>query len=176
MPHPSCTILRVPTSELVRHANVLGRFERGSARILTIPVTSSSHRGAYYVEEAYEVGSGGCLHVQQGGIRTSQSIGINHDRWTRITVLTVACSIGFLFSIPASATIVSGQVAGEDNLPRYWEIHAWLLSRGAALFVTTYLALWLKFLQESRGLSSPRWPRRFRRCGTRRTSTSVQRA
>lgn len=73
----------------------------------------------------------------------------------RAAMMAVPCSIGLLMSISASATIVAGQVAGEDYLPRYWEIHAWLLSLGAALFITTYLALWLKFLSRIKGIELP---------------------
>jgi uncharacterized membrane protein len=67
----------------------------------------------------------------------------------------VTCSVGLLMFISASATIVAGQEGGEDNLPRYWEIHAWLLSLGTALFVTAYLALWLKFLSKIKGIELP---------------------
>jgi Fe2+ transport system protein B len=70
-------------------------------------------------------------------------------------MMAVPFSIGLLMFVTTSATIVAGQVDGEDNLPRYWEIHAWLLSLGAALFVTTYLALWLKFLSRIKGIELP---------------------
>jgi hypothetical protein len=69
--------------------------------------------------------------------------------------MAVACLIGLLMSSSGSASIVAGQDGGEDNLPRYWEIHAWLLSLGTALFVTAYLALWLKFLSRIKGIELP---------------------
>lgn len=69
--------------------------------------------------------------------------------------MAVTCSIGLLMISSASATIVAGQDGGEDNLPRYWEIHAWLLSLGTALFVTAYVALWLKFLSKIKGIELP---------------------
>lgn len=41
----------------------------------------------------------------------------------------------------------AAQGTGEgDNLPRYWEIHAALLTVGTVLFVGAYVALWLKLL------------------------------
>ena len=70
-------------------------------------------------------------------------------------MMVAACSIGWLVLSSASAAIVAGQNGGEGDLPRYWQIHAWMLSFGAALFITTHLALWLKFLSRIKGIELP---------------------
>lgn len=68
--------------------------------------------------------------------------------WASLTGLFICC-VTF-------ATVVAGQDGpGEDNLPRYWEIHAWLLTIGAAFFVMSYLALWLKYLSRIKGIEIP---------------------
>jgi len=69
--------------------------------------------------------------------------------------MVAACLISWLVLSSASAAIVTGQDGGEGDLPRYWQIHAWMLSLGAALFITTYLALWLKFLSRIKGIELP---------------------
>jgi Fe2+ transport system protein B len=80
----------------------------------------------------------------------------SHGQGRRATQMVALSLMGFLIYCSAFATIVAGQDgAGEDNLPRYWEIHAWLLTVGTALFVTSYLALWLKFLSRIKGIELP---------------------
>jgi hypothetical protein len=61
--------------------------------------------------------------------------------------VTLVC----LVSIPNIAAAEDG----EDNLPRYWEIHAWLLTIGTGLFVLSYVALWLKYLSRIKGVEIP---------------------
>lgn len=51
--------------------------------------------------------------------------------------------------------VAQGPAGGEDNLPRYWEIHAALLTVGTALFVGSYGALWLKMLGRLEDLGLP---------------------
>jgi hypothetical protein len=54
------------------------------------------------------------------------------------TVLAIAAA-------PALAQ-AGGGGGGEGNLPRYWQVHAALLTIGTVLFVASYGALWLKWL------------------------------
>jgi hypothetical protein len=73
------------------------------------------------------------------------------------TVATVAFSL--VMTASASLTIglaaAQGETGGEDNLPRYWQIHAALLTTGTACIVASYVALWLKILGKLEGLRLP---------------------
>ena len=57
-----------------------------------------------------------------------------------IALLLLAAAIG------AAPALAQGGDGGEGNLPRYWQVHAVLLSIGAFLFVAAYAALWLRWL------------------------------
>jgi hypothetical protein len=52
-------------------------------------------------------------------------------------------------------SVVAQDGPGEDNLPRYWEIHAFLMTAGTILFVGTYAALWLKYVSRIKGVPVP---------------------
>jgi len=54
-----------------------------------------------------------------------------------------------------SAAAAGGGGGGEGNLPRYWQVHAALLSIGTVLFVASYGALWLRWLSKLDGLGIP---------------------
>ena len=47
-------------------------------------------------------------------------------------------------SLMASAQ--DGTGTAEDSLPRYWQVHALLLTAGTVLYISAYLALWLKIM------------------------------
>lgn len=66
----------------------------------------------------------------------------------RIASAVILCLIIALSANLAagSATAQDGAPGEGDNLPRYWEIHAALLTAGTVLFIGSYVALWLKFL------------------------------
>jgi len=79
-------------------------------------------------------------------------------RWARMRATLLVLSSFAFFSVcyVASAAVAAAQDGpGEDNLPRYWEIHAWLLTVGTAFFVISYLALWLKYLSKVKGIELP---------------------
>jgi len=72
----------------------------------------------------------------------------DHETQTRI-IATIAFALAAMFCVNLAIGSVGAAgdgTAGEDNLPRYWEIHAFLLTLGTALIVASYAALWLKFL------------------------------
>jgi len=50
---------------------------------------------------------------------------------------------------------LAAPAAAEDNLPRYWAVHATLLSLATFFFVASYLALWLKWLKRLEPLGLP---------------------
>ena len=68
-------------------------------------------------------------------------------------ILAAALALAVL-ALPAAAAGPGG--GGEGNLPRYWEVHAALLSIGTFLFVASYAALWLKWLGRLDRLDIPR--------------------
>jgi integral membrane sensor domain MASE1 len=77
-------------------------------------------------------------------------------RMTRATLTVTLFLIGILACCPLFVPSVRAQDgAGEDNLPRYWEIHAFLMSAGTILFVGTYAALWLKYVSRIKGIQVP---------------------
>ena len=61
--------------------------------------------------------------------------------YARTAVLALAVGL----ALAALAAPVAAE-DGEDDLPRYWEVHAALLSLATFLFVASYLALFLKWL------------------------------
>jgi hypothetical protein len=64
---------------------------------------------------------------------------------TAMTMLATTLALAVL-ALPAAAAIPGG--GGEGNLPRYWQVHAALLSIGTGFFVASYAALWLKWLSK----------------------------
>jgi hypothetical protein len=66
----------------------------------------------------------------------------------RLTVAAIAIALVVIVSADLFLGAVAAQDApgGENNLPRYWEIHAALLTVGTAFLVASYIALWLKML------------------------------
>jgi len=75
----------------------------------------------------------------------------------RLAVATIAIALVVVVSAVLSLGAVVAQDApgGENNLPRYWEIHAALLTVGTVFFVASYIALWLKLLGKLEGLGLP---------------------
>jgi hypothetical protein len=71
--------------------------------------------------------------------------------WIGRLTTSVACVLGLLL---LSTTNVAAQ-EGEDDLPQYWELHAWLLTIGTALFVLSYLVLGLKLISRIKGVDLP---------------------
>ena len=74
-----------------------------------------------------------------------------------LSALSIAASsLGVIVLLSAAASSAAAQGAtGEDNLPRYWEIHAFLMTAGTILFVGTYSALWLKYVSRVKGVQLP---------------------
>jgi hypothetical protein len=72
-------------------------------------------------------------------------------RRARAMAITVACA---LMALELIAPLAAAE-GGEGNLPRYWEVHAVLLSLATGLFVLSYLALWLKHLKRLEPLGVP---------------------
>ncbi len=73
----------------------------------------------------------------------------------RIATLLV-CLIGTIAILPMIAGPAGAQEAGGgDNLPRFWEIHAFLMTAGTIIFVGTYVALWLKYVSRWKGFQLP---------------------
>lgn len=70
-----------------------------------------------------------------------------HATTTRAAILAL-CACLALVALAAPA-------AAEDNLPRYWEVHATLLSLATFFFVASYLALFLKWLRRLEPLGLP---------------------
>ena len=58
----------------------------------------------------------------------------------------VMLSLFIVICIDLAVGPAAAQGGEGDNLPRYWEIHAALLTVGTVLFVGAYAALWLKLL------------------------------
>jgi hypothetical protein len=74
----------------------------------------------------------------------------------RNSMKAVLWSVGVLVFLSRSASLVAAQDSiGEDNLPRYWEIHAFLMTAGTVLFISTYAALWLKYVSRIKGFQVP---------------------
>ncbi len=70
-----------------------------------------------------------------------------HAISTRLAIMALcACLALVALATPAAA---------EDNLPRYWAVHATLLSLATFFFVASYLALWLKWLKRLEPLGIP---------------------
>lgn len=75
----------------------------------------------------------------------------------RLSLATAAIGLVVVVSAELSLGSVVAQSApgGEDNLPRYWEIHAALLTVGTSFFIASYAALWLKMMGKLEGLGLP---------------------
>jgi hypothetical protein len=77
-------------------------------------------------------------------------------RRLRNSTKAVLGSVGMLTFLSLSTSLVAAQGnTGEDNLPRYWEVHAFLMTAGTILFVSTYVALWLKYISKIKGFQVP---------------------
>ena len=75
----------------------------------------------------------------------------------RLAVATVVVALAVFGSavISLGSAAAQGAQGEDDNLPRYWEIHAALLTAGTAFFVASYIALWLKMLGKLENLGLP---------------------
>lgn len=79
-------------------------------------------------------------------------------KWRRFwnTATTVLLSVGILACLSLLASPVAAQDGtGEDNLPRYWEIHAFMMTASTILFVSAYVVLWLKYVSKIKGFQVP---------------------
>jgi hypothetical protein len=76
---------------------------------------------------------------------TDGALGTAMTTRAALAVLATALALAVL-ALPVAAAGPAG--GGEGNLPRYWQIHAALLSIGTVLFVASYGALWLRWLSK----------------------------
>jgi len=70
-----------------------------------------------------------------------------HATSTRLSIMALGACLALV--------TLAAPVAAEDNLPRYWEVHAALLSLATFFFVASYLALFLKWLKRLEPLGIP---------------------
>jgi len=74
---------------------------------------------------------------------------------TTRTAVAAILATTLSFAVLALPVAAAAPVGGEGNLPRYWEVHAALLSIGTFFFVASYAALWLKWLSRLDRLGIP---------------------
>jgi len=74
-----------------------------------------------------------------------------------LTVATIAIALVVVASADLSlgAVVGQGEPGGENDLPRYWAIHAALMTVGTVFFIASYVALWLKMLGKLEDLGLP---------------------
>jgi len=79
-------------------------------------------------------------------MRSSPAVS-GHAISTRLALLALCTCLAL--------TALAAPAAAEDDLPRYWEVHAALLSLATFFFVATLLALYLRWLRRLEPLGIP---------------------